>query len=136
MRCGLLQKDRDLDKERHLRRLDTLADWMDSRFRVPGTNIRFGIDAVLGLVPGIGDGVSIIPAVYLIAHAAYLGVPKSLLIRMASNVGVDLLVGSVPLVGDVFDVGFKANRRNIALVSRHVEKESRPLERASTKIGQ
>lgn len=107
-----------MDKQTELQRLDALADWLDSRFRLPGTNIRFGLDAILGLVPGVGDGALAIPAVYLILCAARLGAPKRVQLRMAFNVLIDLLVGAIPLVGDLFDVGFKANRRNIDLLKR------------------
>lgn len=82
---------------------------------------------MLGLVPGIGDGLTTIPAIYLVVHAAYLGVPRPLLLRMTSNIGLDLLIGAVPLVGDVFDFGFKANRRNIQLMRTHIERENHLL---------
>ncbi|WP_268877949.1 DUF4112 domain-containing protein [Algihabitans albus] len=99
-------------------RLARLADWMDSRFRIPGTNIRFGLDAIVGLVPGIGDGVSLIPAAYIVGQAARLGIPKTVLVRMIFNIALDSLLGSIPLIGDLFDVGFKANRNNIDLLRR------------------
>lgn len=110
------------EQESQLRRLDTLADWLDSRFKLPGTNIRFGLDAIFGLVPGVGDGVLALPSVYLIASAHSMGVPKMTLLRMAWNVLIDMLIGAIPLVGDIFDVGFKANRRNIALVRKHLDR--------------
>jgi hypothetical protein len=103
-------------REEDIRRLESIADLLDSRFRIPGTNIRFGLDALLGLIPGIGDGVWLLPALYLMMEAKRLGASKFLLTRMAMNVGVDWLVGSIPLLGDIFDVGFKANRRNIKLL--------------------
>jgi uncharacterized protein DUF4112 len=102
--------------EEDIRRLESIADLLDSRFRIPGTDIRFGLDALLGLIPGIGDGVSLLPALYLMMEAKKLGASKFLLTRMAMNVGIDWLVGSIPLLGDIFDVGFKANRRNIKLL--------------------
>jgi hypothetical protein len=105
--------------ERELDHLDTLADLTDSRFRLPGTGIRFGLDALIGLVPGIGDGLVALPALYILARAHRLDVPKLLLVRMAANVGVDLVIGAVPLVGDILDVGFRANRRNVALLREH-----------------
>jgi hypothetical protein len=108
-----------MEREAQIQRLETLADWLDSRFRIPGTNLRFGLDSVVGLLPGIGDGATAIPAIYLILCADRLGVPRSLLARMALNVGLDMMLGAVPLLGDVFDVGFKANRRNVALLKRH-----------------
>jgi hypothetical protein len=102
-------------------RLENMAHWMDSRFRIPGTNVRFGLDGILGFIPGLGDGVTALPAVYLIMSAQRLGASRWLMTRMAANVGVDMLVGAIPLVGDLFDIGFKANRRNIALLRQHLE---------------
>jgi hypothetical protein len=102
-------------------RLENMADWMDSRFRIPGTNVRFGLDGIFGLIPGLGDGVTALPAVYLIMSAQRLGASKWLMTRMAGNVGIDMLLGAIPLVGDLFDIGFKANRRNVALLRRHLE---------------
>jgi hypothetical protein len=103
-------------REEDIRRLESIADLLDSRFRIPGTDIRFGLDALLGLIPGLGDSVSLLPALYLMMEAKRLGASKFLLTRMAMNVGIDWLVGSIPLLGDIFDVGFKANRRNIKLL--------------------
>ncbi|MGF1622437.1 MAG: DUF4112 domain-containing protein [Rhodomicrobiaceae bacterium] len=102
-------------------RLEKLAYWMDSCFRVPGTNIRFGLDGLCGLIPGLGDGVTALPAIHLIRSARRLGASRWLITRMAGNAGIDMLVGAIPLVGDLFDVAFKANRRNIALLRRHLE---------------
>lgn len=99
--------------------LERLADLMDSRFRIPGTGIRFGFDAVLGLVPGIGDGLVTVPGVYILVRAHRMGAPFLLLARMALNLAIDLVVGTIPLVGDIFDIGFRANRRNVALLRRH-----------------
>ncbi len=103
-----------------LRRLQRLAHWMDSRFRIPGTGIRFGLDSLVGLIPGLGDGAAFVPSAYLVWRAHRLGAPTGLLAAMAGNVLVDLVVGAVPLVGDLFDVGFKANRRNVELLRRHL----------------
>ena len=109
----------ELDRE--IRRLARLAHWMDSRFRIPGTNVRFGLDSIVGLLPGVGDGATTIPAAYLIIRAHQLGVPRPLLLRMTLNVATDLVLGAVPIVGDLVDVGFKANLRNVDLLKRHVE---------------
>ncbi|MEQ9641712.1 MAG: DUF4112 domain-containing protein [Alphaproteobacteria bacterium] len=94
------------------------ADALDSKFRIPGTPFRFGWDSVLGLLPGVGDAASATMAFGLVAYAASLGIRFSLVARMAFNVAVDLVVGSIPLVGDIFDFAFKANRRNVALLRR------------------
>ena len=111
-----------MDRARELRRLETLADWLDSRFRIPGTGIRFGLDAVLGVVPGVGDGVLMLPSIYLIVSARRMGVPTRIVVRMVMNIGIDAVIGTIPLVGDVFDIGFKANRRNLTLLRRHLER--------------
>jgi hypothetical protein len=113
------------DLRRDLDALDGLADLMDSRFRVPGTSIRFGLDGLVGLIPGIGDGLVTLPAFYILARAHRLGAPTSLLVRMAANVGIDFLIGSIPLIGDLLDVGYKANRRNVALLREHFVRAGR-----------
>ncbi|MEJ6391656.1 DUF4112 domain-containing protein [Gymnodinialimonas sp. 2305UL16-5] len=110
------QAQKDLD------RLNYLADRLDSAFTLPGTSIRFGYDSILGLVPGLGDTLTLAPAFYIIWKARELGASTPLTLRMAGNVGIDALVGSIPLIGDLFDVGFKANRRNVALLRRHMER--------------
>jgi hypothetical protein len=99
-------------------RLDRLADLMDSRFSFLG--VRFGLDSILGLVPGIGDAAALGMSGYLIAEAARAGASKGTLAKMAVNSGVDAVLGSVPIIGDAFDVVFKANRRNVALVRREM----------------
>jgi len=102
-----------------LDRLERLATDMDSRFRVPGTKIRFGWDSIIGLVPGIGDVASLAPAGYILLEAHRMGAPKALVGRMAVNAGLDWAVGSVPVLGDALDVWIKANRRNVALLRAH-----------------
>nr|WP_275585273.1 DUF4112 domain-containing protein [Pseudooceanicola aestuarii] len=102
-----------------LDRLDRIARRMDGAFRLPLTRIRFGWDSVLGLVPGIGDTLTLAPAGWILLEAHRLGLPRRSLLRIAANVGLDWAVGSIPLIGDLFDVGFKANRRNAALVRAH-----------------
>lgn len=113
------------DRRREIDRLETLAYWLDSRFRVPGTDIRFGLDALAGLIPGIGDGTTALFSIYIVIQARRLGVPSSLRARMAANIAIDLLIGAIPLVGDIFDVGFKANLRNAALLREHFAHEAR-----------
>lgn len=111
---------RGQERERVLDELDQLASWLDARWRIPGTRIRFGLDALLGLLPGIGDLAATGPALYLVWRAHRLGVPKRLTARMLANVGLDTVAGSVPLLGNVFDLFFKASRRNHALLRDHV----------------
>jgi Domain of unknown function (DUF4112) len=126
MRTAPLQTAERAAIESELHDLERLADWMDTRFRVPGTQIRFGLDGLLGLVPGIGDGVLALPALYIIGRARGLGVPTHVQARMAGNVVLDLLIGAVPLAGDLFDVGFKANTRNVRLLREHFGLPPRP----------
>tara|TARA_R110002124_G_scaffold60436_1_gene165700 strand:+ start:1152 stop:1565 length:414 start_codon:yes stop_codon:yes gene_type:complete len=120
---GMGQNGDHDDGTRELARLVTLADWLDTRFRIPGTSIRFGIDGLLGLVPGLGDLAMLAPAFYLIARAAALGAPLHVLARMLINTTLDLVIGAIPVIGDIFDVAFKANRRNTALLARFLERK-------------
>jgi hypothetical protein len=92
---------------------------MDTAFTIPGTNIRFGLDPILGLLPGFGDTATAIVSALLIAQSARYGVPRIILARMAGNVLVNTALGSVPLVGDAFSVWFKSNARNYDLLRRH-----------------
>jgi hypothetical protein len=109
-----------------------IARLLDDIVRVPGTNIRVGLDPLLGLVPGLGDVVAGTMAGYLILLAARLGAPKVVLARMLGNVAIDSILGAVPFLGDLFDIGFKANRRNLALLDEYA---ARPREaRASSAV--
>jgi hypothetical protein len=105
-------------------RIETLAKVLDSAIRLPGTNIVMGADAILGLVPVIGDAISGLIASYIIWEARRLGAPRWLIARMAVNTTLDTLVGSIPVVGDVFDVAYKSNLKNVALLKRHAEKNA------------
>ena len=105
-----------------LARARTLARLLDSAVRVPGTGIRFGADAVIGLIPGLGDIGGAALAGYLVILAQRLGVPRAVVLRMLANVAVDTLGGTVPLIGDLFDVAFKSNLRNVALLERALER--------------
>jgi hypothetical protein len=104
-----------------LARVRSLARALDTAIRVPGTNIRFGLDSIIGLVPGAGDIASSLLSGYIVLASARLGVPPWVVMRMILNLGIDTLVGSVPLLGDLFDVGFRANVRNAALLERHMD---------------
>jgi hypothetical protein len=97
-----------------------LARFLDSKWRVPGTRIRFGADALMSLLPGVGPAVSTVVSAYIIWEARKLGVSTGTLLRMLGNVGLDTLISSVPLAGSVGDVFFRANLRNMALVRRHL----------------
>jgi hypothetical protein len=113
-----------------LRRVRTIASLLDDAIRIPGTNLRFGIDPLIGLVPGLGDLLGGAASAYIILEAARAGAPASVLLRMAINVGIDTLVGSLPVVGDAFDFAWKSNARNVDLLTRHVE-SPRHTKRAS-----
>ena len=98
-----------------------LARLLDSAFEIPGTRFRVGLDALIGLVPGVGDMAGAAVSSYIVLAAARLGAPKPVLFRMILNVAVDAVVGSIPLLGDLFDAGWRANTRNTALLDRHLE---------------
>ena len=108
-----------------IRRLERFAYLLDEQFRVPGTNFRVGIDGLVGLVPGIGDTAAAAIASYVLLEAYRMGAPRALIARMAANIGLDWVVGSVPVAGDLFDFAFKANRRNVDLLIRHLKTRRR-----------
>src|SRR6185312_15990618 len=103
-----------------LDRLDRLATVFDTAFVLPGTNVRFGVESLLRLVPGIGDAAASALSCYLLYEAHRLGVPRRLFARMVANVILEGTIGAVPFAGDAFDVMFRANRRNVALLREHV----------------
>src|SRR6476620_11340155 len=107
-------------------RIDALATLLDTAFVIPGTNIRFGLDALIGLVPGIGDAITTLMSLYIVNEARALGAPPLLIARMVANVALDGVVGAVPLVGDAFDVAFRANRRNMKLLRDHLDRTEGP----------
>ncbi|MER8806043.1 DUF4112 domain-containing protein [Mesorhizobium australicum] len=102
--------------------LDLLAALLDSRWRIPGTSIRFGLDALVGMVPVLGDAATAIVSAYIVLRARNLGAGKGLVARMVGNVLLDTAVGSIPILGSIFDVYFKANNRNMRLLRRHLNK--------------
>jgi hypothetical protein len=104
-----------------LRRLDALSHLLDNSIPVPGTQARFGLDAVIGLVPGFGDAAGAVVSAYVVVQAARLGASVPTLIRMLVNVGVEAVAGAVPVLGDLFDAAFKANARNVALLRREMD---------------
>ena len=109
------------EEEAELANLERVARLLDARFRIPFTPVRFGVDSLVGLVPGVGDALALIPAAWLLYRAFRLGAPAGLLARMGANVALDAGVGAVPVLGDVFDVAFKSNRRNMTLLRRHLD---------------
>ena len=113
---------RDTEVNETLQRLDVIATVMDSAVRIPGTNVVMGVDALLGLVPVIGDAISSAIGGYIIWEAKRLGVSRLVIARMAMNTTIDTVVGAVPVLGDVFDVAYKANRKNVALLKAHLQR--------------
>jgi hypothetical protein len=108
-------------KRTRLEHLSSLANLLDNSIPVPGTRMRVGLDAIIGLIPGIGDAVGGAASAYIIFQAARLGAPVAVLLRMLLNVGIEVVLGVIPFIGDLFDAGWKANLRNIALLRRTVE---------------
>ena len=108
------------DAER-LAKIERLAHLMDESIALPGTDKRIGLEAVLGLIPGLGDLATAVISLHIISEAKKLGVPKTIVSKMIWNVVVDTVVGAVPGVGDVFDAFWKANRKNIELVKEYFE---------------
>jgi hypothetical protein len=104
---------------RELRQMDRLARLMDTQFRFPGTNFRFGLDGIIGLIPGAGDLSTFAISGYMIWVMAHNGASGYVMARMIMNVLLDALIGSIPLLGDLFDFAFKANTRNMKLMQQH-----------------
>jgi len=106
---------------------ERLVTLLDDRFRIPGTDFRFGLDPIIGLLfPGIGDAVTGIGSVGLLTLAIRRGVPRVILMRMILNILVDVVAGALPVVGDIFDAAYKSNRRNLELIREHEAAESKP----------
>jgi hypothetical protein len=103
-----------------LERLRAMSRLLDSAFTIPGTRYQFGLDALIGLVPGLGDALSAVFSGYLVLQASRLGAPRSVVTRMIGNVAIDTIVGWIPLLGDLFDVVWKSNVRNMALLEDHL----------------
>ena len=106
------------DKIEHLERIARL---MDRAVRLPVVGVRVGWDSILGLIPGVGDVLTLGPAGYIVIHAHRMGASTTLKARMMGNIGIDALIGSIPLMGDLFDIGWKANTRNVVLMRKHFE---------------
>ncbi len=104
--------------------LDILSHLLDDCFRIPGTEIRFGLDGIVGLVPAVGDVLAGLASCILIFAAWVRGVPYVTLVRMAVNLALDVVIGAIPFLGDAFDIAWKANRRNYKLLIRHIEHPS------------
>jgi hypothetical protein len=107
------------DTERRIERVRTLATLLDTLIGLPGTRFRLGLDGIIGLVPGIGDGASALLSLWIVHEARAMGLPKAKLARMLANIAIDTAVGAVPVLGDIFDVVWKSNRKNMAIIDEH-----------------
>jgi hypothetical protein len=107
-------------KQKELDRLDRISHILDSAIVIPGINVRMGIKPLVGFIPGFGDLVGMLLSSYIILESARLGAPKLAIARMVINVMLETFIGAVPILGDAFDIYYKANRRNVALLRRYV----------------
>ena len=110
-------------REQRLARLEALGHLLDMAFILPGTNVRYGIDGLIGLIPVVGDIITTAIALWIVREARALGAPRWLVARMLTNVAIDGVVGAVPVVGDAFDVAFKANVRNVRMLRKWMDKQ-------------
>ena len=106
------------------RSLDRLSHLLDGLFRIPGTTWRFGLDSIVGLIPGVGDAATSLASFYILAAGVRYRVPKVTLLRMGVNIGLDFLFGAVPVVGDLFDFAWKSNERNMELIRKRATVKS------------
>lgn len=114
---GILGMSRQQRSEVEIEKgLDDLSRYLDRLFRVPGTGWRFGLDAIIGLIPNVGDTLTSLASYYILFAGVRYGVPKITLLRMAFNIGLDYLVGSIPFIGDAFDFFWKSNQKNMDLI--------------------
>lgn len=120
MAYSALHADDRHSAARRLSRLRRLAWMVDGAFRLPGTKFRFGLNSVIGLTPAAGDALLAAISLYIVYEAHRLGVPRDKLARMIRNVGIETAAGAVPVLGDLFDMGFKANLRNLAIIEDHI----------------
>lgn len=104
---------------RELKSVELLARLMDSGFKIPGTRFRFGLDPLIGLIPGLGDFTGFLVSGYIILICARNGASGFVLARMTLNIFIDALIGAIPLIGDLFDFAYKANNRNLKLMQQH-----------------
>lgn len=109
-------------RDEDIAELERLAALLDAQFGIPGTRFRIGLDGLLGLIPGVGDGAGALLSLYIVAKARSLGAPIPLVLRMLVNVALDSAIGAIPIAGDLFDLFYKSNKRNVGLLIRHLER--------------
>lgn len=112
-----------LEREREVRKLRNLATGLDSAVPLPG-GYRIGLDGVIGLIPVVGDGLAAMMSTFIVYRAAQLGIPATQLIRMMANILIEVVVGIIPVIGDVFDFVWKANNKNLAILENHLPSEA------------
>lgn len=115
-----LQKPWSSQDEARLKRIRLLSRLLDEQFRIPGTTYRVGLDGLLGLIPGVGDAAGALLSAYIVYEAIRLGVPSTVLLRMLANIGIDTVGGAIPVVGDIFDMAWKTNKKNAALLHAYL----------------
>lgn len=115
-----LQKPWSLQDEARLKRIRLLSRLLDEQFRIPGTTYRVGLDGLLGLIPGVGDAAGALLSAYIVYEAIRLGAPSTVLLRMLANIGIDTVGGAIPIVGDIFDMAWKTNKKNAALLHAYL----------------
>ena len=114
------QKPWSPQDEARLKRVRLLSRLLDEQFRIPGTRYRVGLDGLLGLIPGVGDAAGALLSTYILYEAMRLGAPSTVLLRMVANIGIDTVGGAIPVVGDIFDIAWKANKKNAALLHAYL----------------
>jgi len=112
---------------RRLAALARFAELLDSGIRIPRTQLRFGLDPLIGLIPGVGDAAGAVLAGWILVEAIRLGASRATLVRIAGNIALDAGIGAVPLIGDIFDFAWKANVRNVTLLERHLRDPARAM---------
>ena len=117
------QSDSEQIQYDHVSDVEALARLLDSRFKIPGFNMKFGIDSLIGLVPVVGDVFTALLGLYIIARAIFLGGSASLIVRMFINLIIDAVLGAFPFLGDIFDLAFRSNSMNINMLIKHLEKK-------------
>ena len=106
--------------EARLKRVRLLSRLLDEQFRIPGTTYRVGLDGLLGMIPGVGDAAGALLSAYILYEAIRLDAPKTVLLRMIANIGIDTVLGAVPVAGDIFDIAWKANKKNAILLHAYL----------------
>lgn len=112
----------ELEKSQSGRMLEILTEWLDTKFTIPGTDIRFGLDAIIGIIPGGGNIMTTVISLGLLGFILLRGITFLTALKMCGNILLDFLFSSIPLIGVIFDVGYKSNLRNIQLLEKHLEK--------------